>query len=76
MKKFYEKIAPFTKVCKYIFGYGIMIVLFAGAGWPCTFRWFAAMRVAPLDRFSARIGCLFCKAGKSVEKNEKEIQKE
>ena len=53
-----------------------LIVLFAGAGWPCTFRWFAAMRVAPLDRFSARIGCLFCKAGKSVEKNEKEIQKE
>ena len=30
MKKFTEKITPFTKVCKLIFGYGIMIVLFAG----------------------------------------------
>ena len=25
-----ETISPFTRVCKYIFGYGIMIVLFAG----------------------------------------------
>lgn len=30
MKKFREKIAPVTKVCKLIFGYGIMVVLFAG----------------------------------------------
>lgn len=30
MKKFREKISGFTKVCRYIFGYGIMAVLFAG----------------------------------------------
>ena len=30
MKNFRDKIAPFTRVCKLIFGYGIMIVLFAG----------------------------------------------
>lgn len=30
MNKIREKLAPVTKVCKLIFGYGIMVVLFAG----------------------------------------------
>ena len=38
-----------------------LIVVFAGNVWPLTFRWFARLKCAPLDRFGAKVVGIFSK---------------
>ncbi|MBQ8689660.1 MAG: phosphatase PAP2 family protein [Clostridia bacterium] len=39
----------------------LLIVLFAGAVWPLTFKYFAKMRIKPLDTFGAWVASIFKK---------------
>ena len=38
-----------------------LIVAFAGAVWPLTFKWFSELRIAPLDKFGDKVRALFGK---------------
>ena len=38
-----------------------LIVAFAGAAWPATFKWFSRLRIGALDRFGKRVSGLFSK---------------
>ena len=37
------------------------IVLFAGVGWPATFKYFARIRISPLDKLGEKVKGLFVK---------------
>lgn len=42
-----------------------LIVAFAGAVWPLTFKWFANLKIAALDKFTDKVRGIFSKAEKN-----------
>ena len=45
----------------------LLIVLFGGAIWPMTFKWFADLKIVALDDFGNKVISLFTRKTKNAE---------